>query len=509
MAATRTARSEGVAAGRWPREMDLASVFRQKVAERTRSLPGSEGFPVCGADTDAKKTQFPRRTGSGADPGVRLRITVDVAAALTRESVRTWRRRAAREALAARRKGRPGLARKHSCGNAPGAVVWRVCRSIDSRLTKCPTKQGRDDRGRATLLLRYPQHAVEHAYRKAYWLEVWRRRCAVRRVRGQTDISLAAAVAAEAKSVEGDGFSISGRALKRWHRAYMALRADGQIAAVEGLIDQRSNPGAGEGSPAGRSPEAIEFFYSLYRTENKITVRTAHASTVRAAEKRGWAWPRSYSASRNWLHAHDDRSLSCLVRDGKDAWARRYIPHLEIDYRQIEPGQMYVCDHHQVDFWVEHQGKQLRPWLTAIQDCRSRATVGWHLGVAPHQDAILAALRKAFEEWSIPETMRIDNGKDFTSKLLTGVTKIERDRLRRAFGPEWPGMLERSEVLVVELIYAIPYAPWSKGTLERWFGTFSDQCAKTFVTYCGNSALTKPECLEEIRRGYSKAEKAV
>ena len=43
--------------------------------------------------------------------------------------------------------------------------------------------------------------------------------------------------------------------------------------------------------------------------------------------------------------------------------------------------------------------------------------------------------------------------------------------------------------------------------MERWFGTFEGQCGKTFATYCGNSTLHRPECLEAIRRGYTKEQK--
>jgi len=36
---------------------------------------------------------------------------------------------------------------------------------------------------------------------------------------------------------------------------------------------------------------------------------------------------------------------------------------------------------------------QLRPWLTAIRDSQSRAIVGWHVGISPQQDAIIASMR--------------------------------------------------------------------------------------------------------------------
>jgi hypothetical protein len=85
--------------------------------------------------------------------------------------------------------------------------------------------------------------------------------------------------------------------------------------------------------------------------------------------------------------------------------------------------------------------------------------------------------------------------------------------LRRALGPEWQQIVKRSENLIectdsrwlgvsgelgIELIFAIPYSPWSKGTTERFYGTWQGQFSKTQPTYCGNSPQTRPECLASI-----------
>jgi putative transposase len=170
-----------------------------------------------------------------------------------------------------------------------------------------------------------------------------------------------------------------------------------------------------------------------------------------------------------------------------------------------------------VDFWVRYKDRQIRPWLTAIQDCGSRRIVGWTFGPAPHQESILVALRMAFRE-AVPEVMRIDNGKDFASKTVTGLTKTECRVLRREYGPAWKTVVRRGRdhvscddprwlgvtgELGVELIYAKPYSPWSKGTLERWFRTFEDQCGKLFNTYCGHTPVARPESLQLIREGYT------
>lgn len=433
-------------------------------------------------------------------------VTIEEAARLTGKAVRTWSWRARQEADQATRTGRQSLAIKAQTPDGRGRHGWYVHRSL------CQDPR-RDEQSREALAARHTSHQVAHAYRKAHWLRKWRKTIEHSRL---TEREAADRIIAEARQIDGETFKISFRSLQAWHKAYYTTGPNRQLG-IEGLIDGRSAPNRSSGDTprCGRSPEAIDYFYSLFHTENKLSATLCHEHAARKARAQGWAWPASYSATRKWIARHDNVALSYLLRFGPDAWCRRYMPHQLIDYTLIEPGQMFQTDHHQVDFWVLHDGEQLRPWLTVVQDMRSRCIVGWHLGATPHQDAILAAYLMAFRDWAIPEKLRIDNGKDFASELLTGVTKATRDSLRRQYGREWKDVLRRDEALVgcvdrrflgiteelgIDTIYAIPYAPWSKGTTERWFGTFEDRCGKTFATYCGNTPQTRPECLEAIRK---------
>jgi len=438
-------------------------------------------------------------------------LSLDRVAELTGEPLRTLQHRAARQ-WAAR-----GLAELRPPAGGKGKACWWVAEVADPRLCRVSRPVGTDhpdERTRESLLASHPEHAVKRAYLKAHWLHRWRRACDTA-APGDTEISIARRIVAEAKRAD-DGLRISIRSLQAWHAAHRR----GGIAA---LVDKYTVGSAVRTKDTvGRAQPAVDYFYSLYHTTQRLGIKLCHQYTVREARRNGWQWPAAYTATTRWLRATDDLSLTCLMRDGKDAWCRRYMPHNEIDYSLIGPGQLYQTDHHQCDFWVEHEGKQLRPWLTAVEDLSSRAIVGWHLGPVPHQDAIIAAYLMAFRDWSVPERLRIDNGKDYASELLTGVTKATRDRLRVEYGRDWVKVLKRDAHLIdcvdprfmgitaelgIETIYAIPYAPWSKGQTERWFGTFEGRCGKTMATYCGNSTLARPECLEQIRRGYTRQEK--
>ncbi len=452
-------------------------------------------------------------------------LTVEQAAVLCKESLRTWQRKAAWEQQRSDQCKRESMAVLAAPPGGKGKPVWWIKRTIDRRLTKHPSNAKRNQRDQVALYTKYAQDTVDLAYRKAHYLNQWEKRSLTMGRDNLTELQVAHQIVSEATRIEGPSFRISERTLKRWKSAYNAIGSNGHIVGVEGLIDRRGLPTDGDGGGSEgttRDQAAVEYFYSVYRSENKLTARMCHDATLRAARKNRWRWPVSYASTTKWLRDTDDKSLTYLMRYGKDRWSHKFLSHLEIDYGLISPADLYVADHTQLDMWCEYKGKQIRPWLTAIQDCASRCIVGWHLGPNPHSDAIISTIRMACRDWAIPERMRIDNGKDYTSKIITGVTKSQRDSLRRSIGPEWQTWLKRNAgqdapidsrwlgicgELDIELIYAIPYAPWSKGTIERFFGRLHDQHDKTYATYCGNSALNKPECLEQIKRGYTDSQR--
>ncbi len=451
-------------------------------------------------------------------------LTLQEAVELSGDSLYVWTRRAQREGKAARVAGRQPLARKAPSVAGCSKHVWWLRRSLHPALARNANGQEHEGRVRGSLLTRYPQHQVERACRKAHWLRKWREACDRRHGLHTTEAALAARIVGEASRV--DGLRLSLRVLQLWHAAYTARGANGRRRGVEALIDGRAaarrHDDTTETAPTGRSPEAVAYFYRLFHTESNNSVKVCHELTAREVSKHGWSWSPSYSATRKWVAIQDDRSLSFLLRRGKDAWCRRFMPYIEIDPRLVEVSALYQTDHHACDFWVEYEGKQIRPWLTVVIDRRSRVVVGHNLGPRPHQDAILASYLMAFPQWAIPERIHQDNGADFCSELITGLTKATRDSLRRMHGPDWRKVMQRDTNLVecvdprfkgiveelgIAIVYAKKLSPWAKGVCERWFGTFEGRCGKAFATYCGRSAMAKPECLEQIRRGYTNVEK--
>lgn len=244
-------------------------------------------------------------------------LRIEEAATATRESLRSWQRRAAREDADARRLGRKSLAVKAGAADGRGKAVWWVSREIDPRLSRYQGRDARDERSRQALIVKYPAHLVERALRRNHWLQHWRKEC---RSGSGSDRVAAERTVIEARRVEADGFRVSVRSLYAWQRRYARLGATGRIVGVEGLIDRYGGDGGDGDGGDSRSPEAVEFFYDLYRTENKIAAAICHDVTVRESRKRGWKWPPSYTATLSWLRRRDDLALTFLMRNGKRAW---------------------------------------------------------------------------------------------------------------------------------------------------------------------------------------------
>lgn len=306
----------------------------------------------------------PARTLTAAS--TREWIPIDVAVQRSGLAARTWRDRAVKLAS-------QGLAMQAPPSGGVGKPVWWFDPRCDVRLAAAG-EAARARRTTEALSGVYPIHDVRRAERKLHYINTWESACR-NAPRGTTREAVAAEIVDDARREEGDTFRISVRSLYAWSRAYKAH-------GLEGLID-RGRSVATLGRPAKRSDDAVAFFYGLYHTQQKFTVVQCHEATQREAQRKRWSWAPSLSATIDWLRRHDDAGTTLLMRKGHAAWRHAVMPYMEQDYAGVAPGRMYVCDHHQVKYFVQHKGKAIRPWLTAVMDCRTRVLVGYHLGPAP------------------------------------------------------------------------------------------------------------------------------
>ena len=281
----------------------------------------------------------------------------------------------------------------------------------------------------------------------------------------------------------------SWRAVRRWAQAYEAAGCD--IVALVPSYQKRGNRQAKmSGKPLAHYDESAyekaqavaalleQAIQTHYLQPQRLTVRAVYEKleTAILQENRGRA-------------AHDQLPLphlSTLYRRvaSLDAYQRvqtRYgtkYAHTRFGMnaqppavtQAIRPLARVECDHTRLDLFVVDEQTRLplgRPWLTALLDVCTRMVCGIYLSfAAPGYASVMQALRNAVRpkdylqqrypklqhDWpvqGVPETLVVDNGKEFHSRHLS----------------------DACLQLGIELKHAPPYCGWYKGSMERWFGT--------------------------------------
>jgi putative transposase len=273
--------------------------------------------------------------------------------------------------------------------------------------------------------------------------------------------------------------------LYRWDEKF---RAEGR----RGLVDRRWLNGS-ETDP--RFAPMLEEVRRLYLDQRQPKLRRCWRAAAGKAKKLGWA-ECSYDTARRFIESVGGREL-IRRRGGPKAYKEKAGSFIVRDYSTMASNEVWQSDGHQFDAWVSVPGQErpVRPWTSLWIDVRSRRVVGWVIVPhAPNTDTILQAFRAACLANGVPETVYIDNGKDYDATALQGQTKRQRQRKGEA---EQSGGLDAGVFpgLGIRVVHAQPYHPQAK-LIERFFRTVEDQfCRMEVDTYCGNSPAHKPENL--------------
>ncbi len=303
----------------------------------------------------------------------------------------------------------------------------------------------------------------------------------------------------ESKQLFCSSHKLGVRSLSRWLTLY---RDQGLI----GLVDTR---GGAAFISQMISPEAFETFKSMYLTPQQLTIKTCWQNIcfTNTDRHKGWKVP-SYQTMVRHVTKQIPLTASVLFREGRAAYDAKCAPYIESDPDSVQPGQIWIGDHHQFNCFVRHRGKWIRPWITAWEDMRSRMMTGHHITASPNQTTIMIAMRRGIDKHGPPDSVKIDNGKDYDSQMWTGTTKQKRRALRAGYLDE-ENVIGIYGMMDIGISFSIPYHPQSKA-IERFFNTMDVQFIKTIETYTGKDADRKPEDLaaklnnaETIARAYT------
>ncbi len=291
----------------------------------------------------------------------------------------------------------------------------------------------------------------------------------------------------EARTKYCSDHNIGRRSFARWDKKF---REGGLL----GLIDSR---GGGKFIDRMVSPEAFDCFKAMYLTQRKLSVKTCYLNLqyINNDQEKGWNVPPLRSFYR-YLQATIPLGVIILHREGLATYEAKCAPYIQMDPDSVQPGQVWVGDHHQLNCWVRDRGKWIRPWLTAWEDMRSRSIVGRHVSASPNQTTILLAMKRGIEKYGPPDSVKIDNGRDYDSQMWTGTTKAKRRAVKKGDLDETmvAGLYAMADISVS---FSTPYHPQSK-PIERFFDTLDCQFTKTFTTYCGKNVAQKPDYLNDL-----------
>lgn len=154
------------------------------------------------------------------------------------------------------------------------------------------------------------------------------------------------------------------------------------------------------------------------------------------------------------------------ARYGLAAFERKYGHYLDRDDSDCPAGYAWVFDHAQLDIMVKSPESErlVRFWISAVLDMRSWKLLYYVLKTStPNAQDVIDVYLGAVARYGVPNTVYLDNGKDYRSKDFSGRTRkvrIEHDEtwMRSVLG----------QTGVARVIFAIPFNARAK-RIERWF----------------------------------------
>lgn len=154
-------------------------------------------------------------------------------------------------------------------------------------------------------------------------------------------------------------------------------------------------------------------------------------------------------------------------------------------------------DEHTFDCFVAYRNPNgkvtaIRPKLVAWIDTRSRMILGDVICKDANSRILKRSLLKMIlhDAGSVPKYLFIDNGKDYTAQTMTGRSRKERCSLidgGECFDIEFDDVARGfyKSIGIVDDHRAMPYEPWSKGQIERFFGGVCSRFSKWMTSYVG------------------------
>ncbi len=241
---------------------------------------------------------------------------------------------------------------------------------------------------------------------------------------------------------------------------------------------------------------------------NLGTKEMLYGKLKEVARLNGWGRIPSYQSVARYInYLMEDEGMKnawFLAAKGEREYRNRVMVKGRRDTKGLQVMQIVMGDEHTFDCWVSYKqpnGKvvAIRPKLVAWIDMRSRALLGDVVCKDGNSDILKHSLLKLIyhDAGSVPQYIYIDNGRDYTSKPMTGYDRKSRrrdkqeDKMSGYFDDMARGFYR--SIGIIDDHEALPYRPWSKGQIERFFGSVCNAFTKWFSSYTGTLTGSKTD----------------
>ena len=202
-----------------------------------------------------------------------------------------------------------------------------------------------------------------------------------------------------------------------------------------------------------------------------------------------------------------------LASHGEREYKNKVMGKALRDATVLMPMEMVMGDEHTFDCWVSYtypNGKTapIKPVLVAWIDVRSRRVLGDVICHHANSDILKESLIKLINTpgCGVPKYLLIDNGKDYTAQTMTGVPRAVRNTQDRDYVDATGGFYYQ---LGIEDVHrALPYQPWTKTQVERFFGGVCNRFTRWLGSYTGTLTGSKTDAKipKEIQKMHDRGE---
>ncbi|GAB6158302.1 hypothetical protein JCM39194_15020 [Desulfotomaculum varum] len=234
--------------------------------------------------------------------------------------------------------------------------------------------------------------------------------------------------------------------------------------------------------------------------QNQGTIEMLYTKFEQVAVEKKWeGYPSIKTVARYIKHVMDElrgRNAHYLAANGMREFKNHRMLKGKRDATALMVMEFVQGDAHTFDCWVQYTSpngkiKAIRPKLVAWIDTRSRCIMGDVICLDANSQILKESLVKMLysHPGGVPKHLHIDNGKDYTAETNTGQNRKERKMQELDFDSETKGFYR--SIGIEDWSRSLPYQPWGKAQMERFFGTVCSMFTKWMASYTGTLTGSK------------------